>query len=75
MSILILILIDLYLITFGGVARNYRNGMQMRQDCVSTTGETRYRRKSASLCSSKNHVSLADLVMVGPGRLMVGHRP
>ena len=30
---------------------------------------------SASLCSSKNHVSLADLVMVGPGKLMVGYRP
>ena len=23
----------------------------------------------------KNHASLADLVMVGPGKLMVGHRP
>ena len=30
---------------------------------------------SASLCQSRNHVSLADLVMVGPGKLMVGHRP
>ena len=47
----------------------------MRQDCVSTTGETMYGCTSASLCSSKNHVSLADLVMVGPGKLMVGHRP
>ena len=57
-SILISILIDLYLITIRGIARNYRNGAQMQQDCVSTTGETRYRRTSASLCSSKNHVSL-----------------
>ena len=23
----------------------------------------------------KNHVTLAELVMVGPGKLMVGHRP
>ena len=34
---------------------------------------------SASLCSSKNHAGLADLVMVTimvePGKLMVGHRP
>ena len=30
---------------------------------------------SGSSCSSKNHVSLAGLVMVGPGKLMVGHRP
>ena len=29
---------------------------------------------SAFLCSSKNNVSLADLVMVGSGKLMVGHR-
>ena len=27
------------------------------------------------VCSSKNHMSLADLVMVGAGKLMVGHRP
>ena len=73
MSILILILIDLYLTTIRGVARNYRNGVQMRQDCVSTNGETIYGCTSASLCSSKNHVSLADLVMVGPGKLMVVH--
>ena len=75
MSILILILIDLYLITIRGVAKNYTNGAKMRQDCVSTTGETMYGCTSASLCSSKNHMSLADLVMVGPGKLMVGHRP
>ena len=74
-SILISILINLYLITIRGVARNYRNGAQMRHDCVSTTGEAMYGCTSASLRSSKNHVSLADLVMVGPGRLMVGHRP
>ena len=42
---------------------------------VSTTGEIMYGCMSASLCSSKNHVNLADLVMVGPGKLMVGHRP
>ena len=31
---------------------------------------------SASLSSSsKNHMSLADLVMVGPGKLMVVYRP
>ena len=75
MSILISILINLYLITIKGLARNYRNGVQMQQDCVSTTGETMYGCTSASLCSSKIHVSLADLVMVGPGKLMVGHKP
>ena len=48
----------------------------MQQDCVSTAGETMYGCTSAFfVCSSKNHVSLADLVMVGPGKLMVGHRP
>ena len=48
----------------------------MRQDCVSTAGETMYECTPAFfVCSSKNHVSLADLVMVGPGKLMVGHRP
>ena len=41
----------------------------MRQDCVSIAGETMYGCTSAFfVCSSKNHVSLADLVMVG-------HRP
>ena len=75
MSILDSILIDLYLFTIRGIARNYRNGAQMQQDCV-TTGETMYGCTSASLCSSNNHMSLADqLVMVGPGKLMVGHRP
>ena len=54
---------------------SYRNGAQMQQNCVSTAGKTMYRCKYASLYSSKNHVSLADLVMVGPGKLMVGHRP
>ena len=48
----------------------------MRQDCVSIAGETMYGCTSAFfVCSSKNHVSLADLVMVGPGKLMVGHGP
>ena len=47
----------------------------MRQDCVSTAGETMHECTFASLCSSKNHVSLAGLMMVGPERLMVGHRP
>ena len=47
----------------------------MQQDCVSTAGETMHGCTSGSLCSSKNHVSLAGLVMVGPGKLMVGHRP
>ena len=74
-SMLISILINLYLITIRGIARNYRNGVQMQQDCISTTGEAMYGCTSAFLCSSKNHVSLADLVMIGPGKLMVGHRP
>ena len=47
----------------------------MRQDCVSTAEETMHGCTSASSRSLKNHVSLAGLVMVGPGRLMVGHRP
>ena len=47
----------------------------MQQDCVSTAGETMYGCTSASLRSSKNHVSLADLVMVGSGKLIVGYMP
>ena len=30
---------------------------------------------SASLYLSKNHMSLADLLMVGPRKFMVGNRP
>ena len=45
----------------------------MERNCVSTTRELMYRCTSAFfVCSSKNHVSLADMVMVGPGKLMVG---
>ena len=47
----------------------------MQQDCVNTAGETMHGCTFASSCSSKNHVSLAGLMMVGPGKLMVGHRP
>ena len=48
----------------------------MRQDCVSSAGKTMYGCTSAFfVCLLKNHVSLVDLVMVGPGKLMVGHRP
>ena len=47
----------------------------MRQDCVSTAGETMHGCTSASLYSLKNYVSLAGLVMVGPGKLMVELRP
>ena len=47
----------------------------MQQDRVSTAGETMHGCTSGCSCSSKNHVSLAGLVTVGPGKLMVGHRP